>query len=211
VVLAVLALPVTAVATPLLGHVFGRQYVVSAWHITELMVTSVLAPLVAGMTIRVRRPELAERIAGPIERVQRSWSPLGMCWVGPDPRYSAVLAFATSCRDPAAALTVAAANFPEADEYGAVALYGLVTAAIGALYTRWLRRRSVLACRCRRGTPRPASPTSGPTHFGGGASGSARISLPSQFSRRLPGRQGSGVFPAPMNDKKLSWRTRGRE
>jgi BASS family bile acid:Na+ symporter len=44
---------------------------------------------------------------------------------------------------PAAALTIAAANFPNADEHGAVALYGLVTAAVGALYTRWLRRRSV--------------------------------------------------------------------
>lgn len=178
VVLAVLAVPWTAVATPLLGHVFGRQYVVSAWNIAELMVTSVLAPWVAGMTIRSRRPELAERIAGPIERVQRWALPVAMIvlliaaapamwklmggWTliamvlfvtimvvighvlgGPDPRYSAVLAFATSCRHPAAALTVAAANFPNADERGAIALYGLVTAAIGVLYTRWLRRRSV--------------------------------------------------------------------
>lgn len=177
VVLAVLAIPVTAVATPLLGHVFGRQYVVSAWHIAELMVTSVLAPLVVGMTIRVRRPELAARLAGPIERIQRWALPvaivilliaaapamwklmgdltlvamvlfvtvmaaIGHALGGPEPRYSAVLAFTTSCRHPAVALTVATASLPNADEQGAVALYGLVSAAVGALYTRWLRRNS---------------------------------------------------------------------
>ncbi len=175
VVLAVLAIPVTAVATPLLGHVFGRQYVVSSWHIAELMVTSVLAPLVAGMTLRERRPELAERLAGPVEHVQRwalpaamillliaaapaMWKLLGDLTLvalvlfvtimaaightlgGPEPRYSAVLALATSCRNPAAALTVATASFSNAEEHGAVALYTLVTAAVAALYTRWLRR-----------------------------------------------------------------------
>ncbi|MEY8016231.1 bile acid:sodium symporter family protein [Mycobacterium servetii] len=178
VVLAVLAVPWTAAATPLLGQVFGSQYVVSTWHIAGLVVTSVLAPLVAGMTIRSRRPELAERIAGPVERVQRWALPVAIImlvmaaapamwklmggWTlvavvlfvttmvaighvlgGPDPRFSAVLAFAASCRHPATALTFAAANFPNADERGAVALYVLVTAAIGVLYTRWLRRRSV--------------------------------------------------------------------
>lgn len=177
VVLAVLAIPVTAVATPLLGHVFGRQYVASSWHVAELMVTAVLVPLVAGMTVRVRWPELAEHLAGPIERVQRWALPAAMIMLliaaapamwrlmggltlvamvlfvtimaavghalgGPEPRNSAVLAFATGCRHPAAALTVATASFPNADEHGAVALYGLVTAAVGALYTRWLRRNS---------------------------------------------------------------------
>ncbi len=177
VVLAVLAVPVLAVAAPLVGHVFGRQLVVSAWRIAELMLVSVLAPLVAGMAIAARRPALAARIAGPIERAQRWALPVAMVllliaaapamwklvgdWTlvamvlfvvsmvaighvlgGPDRQCSAVLAFASSCRHPATALTIASANFPNADERGAVALYGLVTAAIGALYSFWMRRRS---------------------------------------------------------------------
>lgn len=59
---------------------------------------------------------------------------------GPDRRDAAVLAFATSCRHPATALALASANFPDADEHAAVALYGLVTAVVGAVYTLWLRR-----------------------------------------------------------------------
>lgn len=177
IVLAVLAVPVLAVAEPLLGHVFGRQYVGSAWAIAELMATSVLAPLVAGMAIRTRRPALAARITGPIEHLQRWMLPVALivlliaaapsmwklvgdktlvalvlfvaCAIlvghvlgGPDPGSSAVLAFASSCRHPATALTIASANFPNADEHGAVALYALVTAAMGGLYTIWMRRRS---------------------------------------------------------------------
>ncbi len=61
---------------------------------------------------------------------------------GPQSQSSAVLAFASSWRHPATALTIASANFPNADEHGAVALYGLVTAGIGALYTFWMRRRA---------------------------------------------------------------------
>ncbi|MDP7701823.1 bile acid:sodium symporter family protein [Mycobacterium sp. TY815] len=60
---------------------------------------------------------------------------------GPDRQFSAVVAFASACRHPATALTIASANFPNADERGAVALYGVVTALVGVLYTRWLRRR----------------------------------------------------------------------
>jgi len=124
-----------------------------------------------------RRPALAARIAGPIERAQRWALPVAMAllliaaapamwklvgdWTlvamvlfvvsmvaighvlgGPDRQCSAVLAFASSCRHPATALTIASANFPNADERGAVALYGLVTVAIGALYSFWMRRRS---------------------------------------------------------------------
>ncbi len=63
-------------------------------------------------------------------------------WLGgPDHRYAAVLALATSCRHPATALALASANFPDADEHAAVALYGLVTAAVGALYGIWIKRR----------------------------------------------------------------------
>ncbi|MFZ1178789.1 MAG: membrane transporter protein [Mycobacterium sp.] len=170
IVLAILAVPVIAVATPLIGHVFGRQYVVTPWAIAGLMLMSVLAPLVAGMTIAARWPEFAARISGPIEHAQRWALPVAMIvlliaaapamwklvgdWTlvarvlfvvsmfaighvlgGPDPQSSAVLAFASSCRHPATALTIASANFPNADEHGAIALYGLVTAGIGALYT----------------------------------------------------------------------------
>lgn len=60
---------------------------------------------------------------------------------GPDRRDATVLAFATSCRHPATALALASANFPDADEHAAVALYGLVTAVVGGVYTLWIRRR----------------------------------------------------------------------
>ncbi|PJE05210.1 membrane transporter protein [Mycobacterium sp.] len=60
---------------------------------------------------------------------------------GPDRQFSAVVAFASACRHPATALAIASANFPNADERGAVALYGVVTALVGVVYTRWLRRR----------------------------------------------------------------------
>lgn len=177
IVLAVVAVPVIAVAAPLLGHVFGRQYVGSPWAIGELMAMSVLAPLIGGMAIRTRWPALAARISGPIERVQRwalpvamivlligaapsMWKLMGQSTLvamvlfvgsmvlvghalgGPEPQSSAVLAFASSCRHPATALTIASANFPNADEHGAVALYGLVTVAIGGIYAFWMRRHS---------------------------------------------------------------------
>lgn len=61
---------------------------------------------------------------------------------GPDPHRAAVLAFATSCRHPATALVLASANFPDAEERGAVALYALVTVVAGLAYTVWIRRRS---------------------------------------------------------------------
>lgn len=60
---------------------------------------------------------------------------------GSDRRESAILAFATSCRHPATAVALASANFPEADEHAAVALYGVVTAAVGLVYTQWAKRR----------------------------------------------------------------------
>ncbi|WP_243841359.1 bile acid:sodium symporter family protein [Mycobacterium sp. DL592] len=65
---------------------------------------------------------------------------------GPDRRDAAVLAFATACRHPATALALASANFPTTDEHAAIALYGLVTAVAGGVYTliarRWLPSRS---------------------------------------------------------------------
>lgn len=61
---------------------------------------------------------------------------------GPDRRDAAVLAFATSCRHPATALALASANFPSTDEHAAVALYGLVTAVAGGIYTLIAKRRS---------------------------------------------------------------------
>ena len=45
---------------------------------------------------------------------------------GPDRRFAAVLAFATSCRHPATALALASANFPGVDEHAAIALYARV-------------------------------------------------------------------------------------
>ncbi|MHA7652466.1 bile acid:sodium symporter family protein [Mycobacterium sp. ML4] len=59
---------------------------------------------------------------------------------GPDRQFSAVVAFAAACRHPATALTIASANFPNADERGAVALYGVITALVGVVYARWIRR-----------------------------------------------------------------------
>ncbi|OOK77111.1 sodium Bile acid symporter family protein [Mycobacterium kansasii] len=163
IVLAVLAVPVLAVAATLLGNVFGHQYVVSPGAIGRLMLVSVLAPLIAGMTIGAVWPAAAKRIAGPIESAQRWVLPVAMIvllvavaprmWKlvgestlvamavfvvatlaaghllgGPDRRFSAVVAFASSCRHPATALAIASANFPGTDEHGAVALYGLITA-----------------------------------------------------------------------------------
>ena len=67
---------------------------------------------------------------------------LGHLLGGPDRRDAAVLAFATSCRHPATALALASANFPSTDEHAAVALYGLVTAVAGGIYTLIAKRRS---------------------------------------------------------------------
>ena len=61
---------------------------------------------------------------------------------GPNRRDAAVLAFATSCRHPATALALASANFPTTDEHAAIALYGLVTAVAGGIYTLIARRWS---------------------------------------------------------------------
>ncbi len=60
---------------------------------------------------------------------------------GPDPGCSAVLAFATSCRHPATAMALAAANYPTQNERGALALYALVTTVAGLLYAAWMRHR----------------------------------------------------------------------
>jgi BASS family bile acid:Na+ symporter len=60
---------------------------------------------------------------------------------GPDPDHSLVLALSTACRHPGAALTIAAANFPE-ERFGATVLLYLILGAIaGFPYLAWQRRR----------------------------------------------------------------------
>lgn len=176
ILLVVLAVPVIVVAPPLLGHVFGHQYVASPRAAAELVVVSVLVPLLAGMAIRSRRPGIAARIEHPVDLAQRGALPVAMILLlvaagsstwklladatlvamvlfvgsmilighvlgGPDRPSAAVLAFASSCRHPATAVTIASATIPNPDGRGAVALYGLIAAGMGALYTYWLRRR----------------------------------------------------------------------
>lgn len=177
IVLAIIAVPVIVFATAVLEKVFGRDLVATPWSIGRLMAASVLAPLIAGMTISTLRPKTAARWARPIEQTQRWLLPIAMVVLliasaadiwnlegqstlpavflfvvstfaighllgGPDRRVRSILAFASSCRHPATALAVASANFPIMDERGAVALYGLVTASVGLLYTIWVRRRA---------------------------------------------------------------------
>lgn len=179
-VLAVLAVPALVMAAPILGSVFGRDYVFTPWVIARLLTLSVLLPLLAGMLVARTSPQLALRISGPIERAQRWILPIAMVallasaapgvWAiigshtltaigvfvvgtfivghllgGRDRREAAVLAFATSCRHPATALALASANFPDTDEHAAVALYGLVTAVVGLIYTQWARRHRAVA------------------------------------------------------------------
>lgn len=60
---------------------------------------------------------------------------------GPDGGDAAILAFAASCRHPATALALASANFPDLDVQAAIALYLVVTALVGLIYTQWARRR----------------------------------------------------------------------
>lgn len=176
VILAVLAVPVIAVAAVILEALFGRDYIVTPWEVGRLLILSILLPLAAGMAVARTSPTTARRLSVPIETAQRWLLPIAMVVLlisaapqmlalignhtlgavgifvmvsfaaghllgGPDRRDAAVLAFATSCRHPATALALASANFPDSDEHAAVALYGLVTAAVGAAYAFWLRRR----------------------------------------------------------------------
>ena len=175
-VLAVLAVPALVLAAPILGAVFGRDYVVTPWAIARLLALSVLLPLLAGMTVARLSPATAQRLSLSIHRIQRWLLPIAMVALlisaapglwgllgshtlsavglfvvgtfavgqllgGPDRRESAILAFATSCRHPATALALASANFPDTDEHAAIALYGLVTAVVGLIYTQWAKRR----------------------------------------------------------------------
>ena len=176
--LAVLAVPVIMVSATVLQAVFGRDYVATPWAIARLLTLSVLGPLATGMIVAHRSPSTAQKLDGPIERVQRWLLPIAMIALlisaapdmwrlignrtllalaifavaglvvghmlgGPDRRFAAMLAFATSCRHPATALTLISANFPNTDAHAAVALYGLVTAVTGGLYTVWFRRTRV--------------------------------------------------------------------
>lgn len=179
-ILALLATPVIFLAVPLLEKVFGREYVTTPWALAQLLVLSILAPLILGMATARLSPETAERLAAQLARVQRVLLPaaavallisagpaiwalignhtlaavgifvvtgfaVGHLLGGPDPGCSAVLAFATSCRHPATAMALAAANYPNADERGALALYAVVTAVVGLLYGAWARRRQTVA------------------------------------------------------------------
>lgn len=175
--LAVLGVPIIMVSAAILQGVFGRDYIAAPWAIARLLTLTMVAPLVAGMVLARISPSTAQRLEGPLQRVQRWLLPIAMIvllisaasdiWAllgnhtlaavgifvvgsfaaghllgGPDRHFAAVVAFATSCRHPATALTLASANFPGIDEHAAVALYGVVTAVVGALYTVWLRRRT---------------------------------------------------------------------
>ena len=174
--LAVFGVPVIMVSAAILQAVFGRDYLATPWAIVRLLTLTMVAPLVAGMALACLSPSTAQRLEGPLERVQRWLLPIAMIvllisaapdiWSllgdrtlaaiaifvvgtfaaghllgGSDRRFAAVLAFATSCRHPATALALASANFPGVDEHAAIALYGVVTAVVGAVYTVWLRRR----------------------------------------------------------------------
>lgn len=175
--LAVLGVPIIMVSAAMLQAVFGRDYVATPWAIARLLTVTMVAPLIAGMVLARISPSTAQRLEGPLERVQRWLLPMAMIvllisaardiWAlignntliamgifvvgtfaaghllgGSDRQYAAVLAFATSCRHPATALALASANFPGIDEHAAVALYGVVTAVVGTVYTLWVRRRS---------------------------------------------------------------------
>ncbi len=179
-ILAVLAVPVIAIAAVIMEGLFGRDYVVTPWAIGRLLIVSILMPLLAGMAVARVSPSTAVRLSGPIEKVQRWLLPIAMIALlisaapqmlslignhtlaavgifvvgsfaighllgGSDRRDAAVLAYAASCRHPATALTLASANFPNTDEHAAVALYGLMTAAVGAAYALWLRRHRAVA------------------------------------------------------------------
>lgn len=61
---------------------------------------------------------------------------------GPAQDTSAVLAFATACRHPATATTIASVNFPGADAHAAIVLYSIVTVLLGFGYASMFRRRS---------------------------------------------------------------------
>lgn len=60
---------------------------------------------------------------------------------GPSPEHSAVLAYATACRHPAVAFSIAAASFPEARVGATILLYLLVNVIVGLAYVAWLRAR----------------------------------------------------------------------
>jgi BASS family bile acid:Na+ symporter len=174
--LAVFGVPVIMVSAEILQAVFGRDYLATPWAIARLLTLTMVAPLAAGMALARLSPSTAQRLEGPLERVQRWLLPIAMIvllisaapdiWSllgdhtltaigifvvgtfaaghllgGSDRRFAAVLAFATNCRHPATALALASANFPGVDEHAAIALYGVVTAVVGAVYTVWLRRR----------------------------------------------------------------------
>ena len=178
--LAVFGVPVIMVSAEILQAVFGRDYLATPWAIVRLLTLTMVAPLAAGMALARLSPSTAQRLEGPLERVQRWLLPIAMIvllisaapdiWSllgdhtlaaiaifvvgtfaaghllgGSDRRFAAVLAFATSCRHPATALALASANFPGVDEHAAIALYGVVTAVVGAVYTVWLRRRRAAA------------------------------------------------------------------
>lgn len=59
----------------------------------------------------------------------------------PDPDHSLVLALSTACRHPAIALSIAAANFPEARFGAPILLYILLGAIVAVPYLAWHRRR----------------------------------------------------------------------
>ncbi len=61
----------------------------------------------------------------------------------PDREHSVVLALCTSCRHPAIAIAIAAANFPQEQFAPTVLLYLLVSAIVGLPYVRWQSRKKL--------------------------------------------------------------------
>jgi BASS family bile acid:Na+ symporter len=77
-VLAVLSIGLIPLAANILGWFFGQRYVVATGPVAVAMVTSVLAPLAAGMVLRAVAPGFADRIAGPAGWAHRVLLPIAV-------------------------------------------------------------------------------------------------------------------------------------
>lgn len=155
----------------------GRDLSVAPGTIANIVLTSILLPLAAGMLCRRLLPRVADSIAVPLALIGNVllglaaialivgtapsiWALIGQgtlfamslfTIVGlaighflalPDRDHSVVLALSTSCRHPAIAIAVAAANFPHEQFAPAVLLYLLVSGIVGIPYVRWQVRRA---------------------------------------------------------------------
>jgi BASS family bile acid:Na+ symporter len=78
VLLAVLSIGLIPLAAQLLGVVFHRSYVASPVTVSQIMLISVLAPLVAGMATHRWLPAVADRIRGPVAKAQLVFAPTAL-------------------------------------------------------------------------------------------------------------------------------------